>query len=688
MNKLNQENCFGRPSGACIHPAVGYSIYRFGIRPICFHRVYVLFCNLFHRKEMAIIRLKGLIVSILLVCFFTTDPIAVLVSVTTLILTGTHLSSFAIFTLLLGFAAIRVTFCYNLSLCMQIASDSKVALDRIQTFLMEVMKFERIGQNHTQNGNFTVQNCKGEKKTKMAVQLLSYIKRDDYFQTSTGNSPSEQFIEPVTTELFSTNPVLEEPYVSILEASTSWNQEILNNTLNEITLMVRNSCLLGITGAVGSGKSSLLAAILGELPLHKGTISYHGKLAYVPQIPWVFSGTIRENILFGLPFNEERFQQVIHICELTKDLMNFTNGDLTEIGQRGVTLSGGQKARVGLARAVYSDAVIYLLDDPLSAVDTKVGRRLFESCLLGHLSGRIRLLVTHQIQYLKDVDRVVVMENGSIIHQGVYAELLHQGVFRGVSGLPEHCEDGPGFPKSFSSDAIYEKGIIKEELQDLLIPSVNTCDIPGDAQRQTLKQTLAEPVQDVKGIIDTLQQISTDWMVSSCSKVLAEGIDNGAIKEDNEVFGPNLQEKERVDQMLSEPFKNDDPGKIKKVLNEPSLSFVGGPREGQDNEAFVVDLALPKQKDAGVGTGVNVNAETILQPTSSLVLTNKCDSSDCDSKELSFFDLKEDEETKSAGAVTLRLYWGYFKQGLPVSRIVLLSVGLLVAQGKANFPKI
>ena len=286
--------------------------------------------------------------------------------------------------------------------------------------------------------------------------------------------------------------------------------------------------------------------------------------------------------MFGLPFNEERFRQVIHICELTKDLTNFPNGDLTEIGQ---------KARVGLARAVYSDAVVYLLDDPLSAVDSKVGRRLFEKCILGHLAGRIRLLVTHQIQYLKDVDRVVVMENGSIIHQGEYAELLHQGAFRGVSGLPENCEDGPGFPRNESSDEIDDKRLIKEQLPSLSIPSGNTCDIPGDAQRQTLKRTLSEPVQDDKGIIDTLQHVCTDTMVSSCTRGLVEGKDNEAFKEDNDAFGPNLQEKERVDQTLSGPFKNDGTRNIK-VLNEPSVSFVGGPREDQDNKAFVDDLVL------------------------------------------------------------------------------------------------
>ena len=234
--------------------------------------------------------------------------------------------------------------------------------------------------------------------------------------------------------------------------------------MNNITLNVSNGDILAITGDVGSGKSSLLTAILGELPLCEGAISYHGRVAYVPQIPWVFSGTIRENILFGLPFDDEKFQHVVAICGLTKDLTNFTNGDLTEIGQRGATLSGGQKARVGLARAVYSVADIYLLDDPLSAVDTKVGRIIFENCIVGHLSGRIRLLVTHQLQHLKDLDHIAVMENGSIIHQGGYTELTDQGLFSDILELSQCCEDDPGRARSTSLYEFDEKGTITKAL--------------------------------------------------------------------------------------------------------------------------------------------------------------------------------------------------------------------------------
>ena len=637
---------------------------------------------------MAIIRLKGLIVSILLVLFFTTIPIATLVSVATLILTGTHLSSFSIFTLLLGFAILRKTLSYNLSLFMQIAADGKVAIDRMQKFLMEkVTKFEgngaSIAQNQNVNDNLSVQSCKGEKKP--IVQLVSYVQSDEYFsgtQTVTGTSSSETFKKLATKGQFTTNSMFDEPSVFISEASCSWNQQLSSNTLSDITLSVRSGNLLAITGAVGSGKSSLLAAILGELPLQRGEISYYGKLAYVPQIPWVFSGTIRENILFGLPFNKEKFQQVVHVCELTKDLTNFTNGDLTEIGQRGVTLSGGQKARVGLARAVYSDADIYLLDDPLSAVDTKVGRRLFEGCILGHLSGRVRLLATHQLQYLKAVDLGVVMENGSITHRGVYDALLDQGAFQGDIGLPGHSEDEAEFPKSFCTDDCDDKGISTKGMER---------DTPKGAQRQTLDQTLAKEVPHDKKIIDMLQQVSSE---GKCNEAFEEEeeeeeeqqqqqqqFNEAQQQQGNEAFGPNLQEKKITDQELSGPFGND-LCVIVKECNKPSVPFLEGQPKGEDNVAFVGDLTSLKHKNEAIG--LHVSDETIAQTSSSLMLSNLRDVSEAEDKEPSVLDIKEDEEDKSAGTVTFRLYWDYLKQGLHVSKIVLLAVSLLFTQGKVN----
>uniref|UniRef100_A0A4W2CUZ4 ATP binding cassette subfamily C member 4 n=1 Tax=Bos indicus x Bos taurus TaxID=30522 RepID=A0A4W2CUZ4_BOBOX len=175
-------------------------------------------------------------------------------------------------------------------------------------------------------------------------------------------------------------------------------------------------------------QSSLLGAVLGELPPSQGKVSVHGRIAYVSQQPWVFSGTVRSNILFGKKYEEERYIKVIKACALEKDLQFLENGDLTVIGDRGTTLSGGQKARVNLARAVYQDADIYLLDDPLSAVDTEVSRHLFEQCICQVLHEKITILVTHQWQYLKDASQILLLKKGEMVQKGTYAELLKSRV--------------------------------------------------------------------------------------------------------------------------------------------------------------------------------------------------------------------------------------------------------------------
>uniref|UniRef100_A0AAX7TYV4 Multidrug resistance-associated protein 4 n=1 Tax=Astatotilapia calliptera TaxID=8154 RepID=A0AAX7TYV4_ASTCA len=156
--------------------------------------------------------------------------------------------------------------------------------------------------------------------------------------------------------------------------------------------------------------SSLLSAILGELPRDTGTLKVKGQLTYASQQPWVFPGTIRSNILFGRELNPKKYEQVLRACALKKDLEMFPDGDLTLIGDRGATLSGGQKARVNLARAVYEDADIYLLDDPLSAVDAEVGKHLFDKCICGLLKNKCRILVTHQLRHLREVDQILVLK--------------------------------------------------------------------------------------------------------------------------------------------------------------------------------------------------------------------------------------------------------------------------------------
>lgn len=200
-------------------------------------------------------------------------------------------------------------------------------------------------------------------------------------------------------------------------------------TLNNVSLKIDRGKLVGVVGHVGSGKSSLLQAILKELPVKSGNMEVHGKLSFASQEPWVFSGSIRQNILFGSEMNKDRYEKVVNACALKKDFEMFPHGDQTLIGERGSSLSGGQKARLSLARALYRDSEIYLLDDPLSAVDAHVGKHLFEECLSSHgFLGKeraTRILVTHQVHFLKDADWLIVMKDGKIEKQGPAKDLLN-----------------------------------------------------------------------------------------------------------------------------------------------------------------------------------------------------------------------------------------------------------------------
>ncbi|XP_061760631.1 ATP-binding cassette sub-family C member 4-like [Nerophis ophidion] len=207
-----------------------------------------------------------------------------------------------------------------------------------------------------------------------------------------------------------------------------WDKFLDAPSLQNITLTVKSQQLLAVIGPVGAGKSSLLSAILGELPHESGMLTVRGQLNYASQQPWVFPGSIRSNILFGRVLDPHKYERVLRACALKKDLELFPDGDMTLIGDKGGNLSGGQKARINLARAVYEEADIYLLDDPLSAVDAEVGKYLFEACICGLLKNKCRILVTHQLQHLRTADQIVVVKEGHMIAQGTYSELQSSGL--------------------------------------------------------------------------------------------------------------------------------------------------------------------------------------------------------------------------------------------------------------------
>jgi len=210
-------------------------------------------------------------------------------------------------------------------------------------------------------------------------------------------------------------------------------------TLKNINLIVKPGEILGIIGEVGSGKSSLLQAILNCLillnPKECDGIYINGKIGYVSQIPWIQNETIKNNILFFKEYEEEKYEKVLEKCQLKYDLDILEGGDNTEIGEKGVNLSGGQKVRVSLARAVYSNPDIYLLDDPISALDANIGKKIMNDLIINYLKNKTRIIVTHALQYLQYMDRIIYMKNGRIEWSGSFQEILNQEFFISMKKL-------------------------------------------------------------------------------------------------------------------------------------------------------------------------------------------------------------------------------------------------------------
>ena len=324
-------------------------------------------------------------------------------SITILLLTEHSLTPFKVFTLISILSNIKFVVIINIVYSLRFIADARTACNRMQRVIQKKSILVRKDKLSPLEVYF-----KGKRYRPQIMRMES-------FRIGRPALVSARRLEDTSQHL--------QPQLCLENVSCFWSQISERPALQNLSLSVTKGQIVGITGSVGSGKTSLLMAILGELPISSGKISCTGKLAYISQTPWVYSGTVRENIVFGNQFVAQKYNKVIEVCDLQKDIARFTKGDLTEIGQRGIILSGGQRARVSLARAIYSDADIYLLDDPLSSVDAKVGKHLFERCIKEFLDGRIRILVTHQLQFLKQTDSIVMLQNGSVVCQGTYSQI-------------------------------------------------------------------------------------------------------------------------------------------------------------------------------------------------------------------------------------------------------------------------
>ncbi|KAJ0927366.1 putative ABC-type xenobiotic transporter [Helianthus annuus] len=280
------------------------------------------------------------------------------------------------------------------------------------------------------------------------------------------------------------NPPLEPglPAISIRNGSFSWDSKSDKPTLSNINLDIPTGSLVAIVGSTGEGKTSLVSAMLGELPpVSDAHVVLRGTVAYAPQVSWIFNATVRDNILFGSPFEPAKYEKTLDVTALQHDLELLPGGDLTEIGERGVNISGGQKQRVSMARAVYSNSDVYVFDDPLSALDAHVGRQVFEKCIIEELRGKTRVLVTNQLHFLSQVDRILLVHQGMVAEEGSYEELSQNGVLfqrlmENAGKMEEYVEEQEDAgdsdsetSKPVTNDALAQDSGIKKEAKSVLI---------------------------------------------------------------------------------------------------------------------------------------------------------------------------------------------------------------------------
>uniref|UniRef100_A0A8C7DPB0 Cystic fibrosis transmembrane conductance regulator n=1 Tax=Oncorhynchus kisutch TaxID=8019 RepID=A0A8C7DPB0_ONCKI len=319
--------------------------------------------NEVRRKEISKIMSSSYLRGLNMASFFAASKIIVFITFTVYVLLGNTISASRVFVTVSLYSAVRLTVTLFFPSAVEKLSETRISVRRIKTFLL----------------------------------------LDEIVKSNHGFLQEEK----------------QEPSVEIQDLICYWDKSQDAPSLQNLSLTVKSEQLVAVIGPVGAGKSSLLSSILGELPHDKGVLKVKGQLTYASQQPWVFPGTIRSNILFGKELHPQKYEKVLRACALKRDMELLPDGDLTLIGDRGATLSGGQKARVNLARAVYQDADIYLLDDPLSAVDAEVGRHLFEQCICGILKNKPRILVTHQLQYLQAANQILVLkEVGEMCYHG------------------------------------------------------------------------------------------------------------------------------------------------------------------------------------------------------------------------------------------------------------------------------
>ncbi|XP_031835583.1 ATP-binding cassette sub-family C member 4-like isoform X1 [Nomia melanderi] len=391
------------------------------IKMYAWEKPFSKFLDAIRAEELKKITISAYVRAINMAFLVLPNRILVYIIILVCVLLGTKVQSEQMYLLTMHLNYIQLTVAYFFPLSCLMLGEIIVTVNRIEEFLLLEERTDEWISSHDTQGD-TVKVNKDEKKAKRIEDAIEI--RNKPVNQVEGNAPVS---------------------VALNHVYANWLPEKLPPTLSDVTMRVQAGELLALVGSVGSGKSSILYLLLRDLPLGAGSVKMlsnpmedvhddaHGyftdkrnlTISYASQDPWLFSGTVRENILFGVPYDNARYAAVTKACALIRDFQQLPYGDLTHVGENGSSLSGGQKARVNLARAVYKQADVYLLDDPLSAVDAKVAKHLFMRCIRQYLSGKTRILVTHQLQFIKKVDSIAVLDRGRVRMSGSYEQLYN-----------------------------------------------------------------------------------------------------------------------------------------------------------------------------------------------------------------------------------------------------------------------
>ncbi|XP_053661392.1 ATP-binding cassette sub-family C member 4 [Anopheles marshallii] len=402
------------------------------------------------RKEIQAIR-GGAYVRATLISFFTVSRVSIFISLLSYTVTENVITAKKVFIVTSFYSILNDSMVHFWPMAITFCAEGYISLKRIRDFLLTPEGKSSIATNTQSAGKG------GMKNTKKTMRATS--DKDGGTQDLKESSQQNGIKAAVKSDEIDSEPLLPKRLVQtvagdrkgiVLDSATArWMcpsavsgatvtgngsgrgdgpEETSNIGIESVSLTVDPGRLCVLVGPVGSGKSTLLQVILGELELDDGRVEIYGTVSYAAQEPWLFGGSVRNNILFTEEYDERRYLRVVRVCALEKDFELFPHGDQTIVGERGISLSGGQRARVNLARAIYRKADIYLLDDPLSAVDTHVGKHIYELCIRDFLANSVCVLVTHQLQYLKDVQQIVLMNGGRVEACGSFRELKKSNI--------------------------------------------------------------------------------------------------------------------------------------------------------------------------------------------------------------------------------------------------------------------